>query len=121
MTAAFIGPPPVTVAGAGRGANESRGSGGSEGQSRAVHAVAQARRLRSVGEDVAEMDAAAGAEDFGPAQDETVVRTFDHGMRQGPEEARPAGAAVELGGRGIKRQGAAGAGEGAAAMLMVER
>ena len=55
----------------------------------AVHAVAQTRRRRSVGEDMAEMPAAAMTVHFGALlADAVVVRRID-GVRQRFVETRP--------------------------------
>src|SRR5882672_11450953 len=63
-----------------------------------VDAVAKARRLRAVLEDVAEMAAAGCADHFLP--DHPVRRVdahLDALERRGRKEARPAGAGMELG------------------------
>src|ERR1051326_7857976 len=81
----------------------------------AVHAIALAGRLRPVVEDMAEGAAAPAAMHFGPRQDQAVIvrradRVFDRRV-----EARPSGAALELGLRPEHRQVAAGASEDAGA------
>src|ERR1700736_2785272 len=90
-------------------------------QRETVHAVAQARRLRAVVEDVAEMAAAAAAMYFGAQHAEGAVLGLADRVLQRLIEARPAGAAFELGVRGEQRQVAAGAGEDALAMLLQKR
>src|SRR5262249_21582684 len=63
---------------------------GREGKGRAVHAVALAGRLRSVGKHVAEMRIAGRAAHLGASHQEgTVVVLVDHIRREGGEEARP--------------------------------
>ena len=65
-----------------------------------VDAVAQAGRLGAVVEDVAEVGVAAAADDFGAAHEEAVVGLgLDGVVDRLVEEARPAGAGVELGAR----------------------
>src|SRR5438309_4123960 len=86
-----------------------------------VHAVAQSSRLRPVVEDVPEMAAAAAAVDFGPQHAEGPVFGLADGVVERLIEARPAGAALELGLRGEQRQVATGAGEDALAMLVQQR
>src|ERR1700759_26022 len=90
-------------------------------QRKTVHAVAQAGRLRSVVENVAEMAAAAAAMDLGAQHAEGAVFRLADRILQRLVEAGPAGAAFELGVGGEQRQVAAGAGEGALAMLLQER
>src|SRR5205085_9595111 len=80
-----------------------------------VHAIAQAGRLWPVREDMAEMAAAAAAQDFGPLHEQSSIRPGDDRARQWPEETRPARAAVELGRGAEQRQGAARANKDAAA------
>ena len=84
----------------------------------AVHAIAQARGLRPVGEDVAEMATAAVAGDRRAGHAEGMVVRLVDGIGKRRPEARPAGAAVEFGLRGEQRQVAAGAGEGAGTMFV---
>src|ERR1700744_1928551 len=68
-----------------------------EHQRKAVHAVAQACRLRAGVEDVAEMAAATAAMDLGAQHAEgAVLRLADRVLKR-LIEARPAGAALELG------------------------
>src|SRR6266516_1832931 len=94
---------------------------GLEFQRGSVHAVALSGRLRAVVEDVAEMAAAAAAMHFGSRKDEAViVRSADRVLDR-REEARPPGAAVELGFGAEQRQIASGAGKNAGAVLVVER
>src|SRR5580698_7240121 len=90
-------------------------------QREAVHAIAQAGRLRPVVEDVTEMAAAAAAMNFGPQHPEGAVFGLADGVLERLIETRPAGAALEFGLRGEQRQVAAGAGEGALAMLLEQR
>src|SRR5579862_9164316 len=84
----------------------------------AVHAVAQAGRLRPVVEDVAEMAAAAMARHRRARHAERAVGGLVDGLVERRPEARPAGAAFEFGLRREQRQVAAGAGERAVAMLL---
>src|SRR5580704_12166311 len=90
-------------------------------QREAIHAIAQAGRLRTIVEDVAEMAAAAAAVNFGTQHAEGTVLRLAHGILERLVEARPAGAAFELGVGGEQRQVAAGACEGALAMLLQQR
>src|SRR5580704_2485879 len=90
-------------------------------QREAVHAVAQAGRLRPVVEDVTEMAAAAAAVNFGPQHPEGAVFGFADGVLQRLIKTRPAGAALEFGFRREQRQVAAGAGECALAVLLEQR
>src|SRR5689334_14146052 len=87
----------------------------------AVHAVAQARRLRSVVEDVTEMAAAAAAVNLRARHAEGAILGLAHGIVERLVEAWPAGAALEFRLRGKQRQIAAGAGEGALAVLLQKR
>src|SRR5690242_20347726 len=68
-----------------------------EHQREAVHAVAQSGRLRTVVEDVTQMAAAAAAMDLGARHAEGPVICGADGVLERLEEARPAGAALELG------------------------
>ena len=69
-----------------------------EGERGGVDAVAQAGGSRAVGEDVAEVAAAAGAGHFDAAHAEAAVLVLDDGFRLGGDhEAGPAAAGVELG------------------------
>src|SRR6267143_4590618 len=90
-------------------------------QRKAVHAVAQAGRLRPIVENVTEMAAAAAAVDFGPQHPEGAVFGLADGIVERLIETRPAGAALEFRLRGEQRQVAAGAGEDALAMLLEQR
>src|SRR5579864_1155358 len=73
------------------------GRGRREFQCHAVHAIAQARRLRSVVEDVAEMAAAAMARYRGARHAErTIGGLVDRFVERRPK-TRPAGAAFECG------------------------
>src|SRR5450755_2281727 len=94
--------------------------GGNELQRDAVVAVALAGRRRAVVEDVALVAAAAHAVVLGARDDHLDVGLGDDRARQRGVEARPAGAALELGLRGEERKVAAGADEAAVAMLGVE-
>src|SRR6476660_3006574 len=95
--------------------------GRDEFQRDAVHAVAEPGGRRPVVEHVTEMAAAAAAMDLIPHHAERVVCVGQHRALDGLVEAWPAGAAVELGLRIEQRQAASGAGEGAGAVLVVER
>ena len=90
-------------------------------QRHAVDAPAFAGGGRTVVEDMAEMAAAAAAMDLDAAHAPGVVAARCDSIGNGPNEARPAGAAVELVARGEERKGAAGAEEGASSLLTVER
>src|SRR5271154_6407423 len=92
-----------------------------EHQRETVHAVAQSGRLRAVVKNVAEMAAAAPAMNFGAGHAEARVLGFTDRILQRLIKARPSGAALELGLRGEQRQVAAGAGEGALAVLLEQR
>src|SRR3954471_20404133 len=108
-------PPPMTMPG------RSGRVGRPEVHGDAVHAVAQPGRLRAVVEDVAEMPAATRAMDLGARHEERVVgRGLDRAV-DWLVEARPTGAGVELGLGGEERLAAGRAGEGALALLVVER
>src|ERR1700733_6143169 len=90
-------------------------------QSKAVHAVAQAGRLRSIVENVPEMAAAAAAVNFGAQHPQGPVLGLADGVLERLIEARPAGAALIFCLRGEQRQVAAGAGEDALAVLLEQR
>src|SRR5271165_3898131 len=92
-----------------------------KGKREAVHAVTQAGGLRSVVEDVAEMAAAATAMHFVPHHAKGAVLGGADGIVERFVEARPTGAALELGLGGEQRQVAAGAGEDALAVLLQQR
>src|SRR5689334_3881118 len=80
-------------------------------QGDAVHAITLAGRLGTIVEDVAQMPAAAAAMHFGPRQEQLEVpRRLDRAL-DGREEARPAGAAVELGIRSVELERAGRADE----------
>ena len=98
-----------------------KATGESFEQRQPVHAIAQARRLRSVVEHVAKVPAAARAQHFGPLYHQLVIPPRDDRMRKHLPEARPAGAALELGRRAEQRKRAAGADEDALAMLIEHR
>src|SRR5271169_6355397 len=97
------------------------GGRGRELQRHAIHAVAQAGRLGSIIEDVAEMAAAAVARNSRSRRAEGVVLRFIDGVLERGPEARPSGAAFEFGLRRIERQIAAGAGKCSGAVLFQER
>src|SRR5260370_40813737 len=78
-----------------------------EYQGKAIHAVAQAGRLRPIVEDVTEMAAAAAAVNFGPQYPESPVFGLADGVVERLVKTRPAGAALEFRLRGEQRQGAA--------------
>src|ERR1700733_15671347 len=90
-------------------------------QRKTVHAVAQAGRLWTVIEDVAEMAAAATAMNFAAQHAEGAIFPFAHGIIQRLIEARPAGAAFVLRLGREQRQVATGAGEGAFAVFLEQR
>src|SRR5215469_4292829 len=92
-----------------------------EFQRHAVHAVAQPGRLRTVGEDVAEMAAAAMARYGGAGHAERAVLALVDRVLQRRPETRPAGAALEFGLGREQRQIAAGAAESTVAMLVEQR
>jgi hypothetical protein len=97
------------------------GSGRVELQRHAVHAIAQARRRRTVVEDMAEMPTAARATDLGALHEQRRIgRGYDGTVQRLPETG-PTGAAFELRGRGIQRQVAGRTGECPGAMLVEER
>src|SRR5471032_441421 len=93
---------------------------GRERHRHAVHAIAQASRFRAVVEHVAQMAAAAAAVDFGAQHAEGAVGGGADGVVQRLPETRPAGVAFKLGARREQRQRAAGAGEFAGAVFVVE-
>src|SRR5215470_10751154 len=87
----------------------------------AIHAVALPGGFGAVLEDVSEMAAATAAMNFRSGHKKTSVGFgFDRAVERRPE-ARPAGAAVELGVRSKKRLAAAGAMVDPGAVLFVER
>src|SRR5262245_47278698 len=92
-----------------------------EDQRDTVHAVTPAGRLRAIVEDVAEMAAAAAAVHLGPRHAEGAVGVGADGIVERLVEARPTGAALELGLGGKQRQVTAGAGEGTLAVLLEQR
>jgi hypothetical protein len=69
---------------------------------------------------MAEMAAAAPAQNFGSIHEETMIGVRDECVRERPEEARPAGSAVELGRGAEQWKQASGADKSAAAMLIIE-
>src|SRR5580704_10667676 len=94
------------------------GRGRREFERHAVHAIAQAGRLRPVVEDVAEMAAAAMARYRRARHAERTVGGLVDGLVERRPKTRPAGAAFEFGLRREQRQVAAGAAEGTVAMLL---
>src|SRR5258706_11031372 len=92
-----------------------------EDQRKAVHAVAQAGRLRPVIKDMTEMAAAAAAVNFGPQHPKGAVFGLADGVVERLIKTRPAGAALEFRVRGEQWQVAAGAGEDALAVLLEQR
>src|SRR5882762_634277 len=111
----------ATFAGAKARKSGRRWGGRVEHQRKAVHAVAQTSRLRSVVEDVTEMAAAAAAMNFGPQHPQGPVFGLADGVVERLIKARPAGSALEFRLRREQRQVAAGAGEDALAMLLEQR
>src|SRR5438309_384093 len=97
------------------------GSGRTEGEGEAVHAIAKAGRLRAVVEEMAEVATAAAAENLGALHAEGAVGALGDRMGERLPEARPTGAAFELGRGSEERQGAAGAGEDAVPVLLEKR
>src|SRR5437764_10481635 len=66
-------------------------------QRRRIHAIAKTSRLRTVGENVAEMSATICAQDFGPRHHEFFVRLRGDGiLRERFVETRPAAAGFEF-------------------------
>src|SRR4029079_11691814 len=92
-----------------------------EPQGKAVHAIAKPGRPWSIVEQVAEMSAAPRAQHLGSLHHQAAVAALHHRAPQNLPEARPTGSAVELGRRAEQRKRAAGADEGAAAMLFEQR
>src|SRR4030088_2059730 len=92
-----------------------------EYQGKAIHAVAQAGRLRPIVEHVTEMATAAAAVNFGPQYPESPVFGPADGVVERLVKNRPAGAALEFRLRGEQRQVAAGTGEDALAMFLEQR
>src|ERR1700716_4183571 len=90
-------------------------------QRKAVHAVAQAGRLRPIVEEVSERTATAATMDHGRHHAESAVFGLADGILERLIETRPAGAALEFGLRGEQRQVAAGAGEDALAVFLEQR
>ena len=81
-----------------------------EGERGGVDAVAEAGGTRAVGEDVAQVAAAAGAGDFNPAHAEGVVFVLVDGFGVGGDhEAGPAAAGIEFGSGQEQQLAAAGA------------
>src|SRR3979411_2789598 len=92
-----------------------------EDQRKAVHAVAQAGRLRPIVKDVTEMAAAAAAVNFSPQHPKGAVLGLADGIVERLIKTPPAGAALACRLRGEQRQVAAGAGEDALVMLLEQR
>src|SRR6516165_7173072 len=92
-----------------------------EHQSIAVHAVAKTSGFWPIVKDVPEMATASAAMHLGTQHAQGAVFGDADGVLQRLIEARPAGAAVELGFGGEQRQVAAGAGKSPLAMLLQER
>src|SRR5262245_21366333 len=95
--------------------------GGNEFQRDAVHAVAQASGRRAVVEHVAEVTTAAAAVHFRARDQQRAVDRCADGTLERRVEARPAGAAFELGIGAEQRQVATRAGERSLALLAIER
>src|SRR5262245_45034033 len=97
------------------------GRDGLECESHAIHAIAQARRLGAVVEDVTEMAAAPAAVNCGSHHAEgRVLGRADSSLDRRPE-ARPSSTAVVLCGRGEQVEVAARASEVAATLLVKQR
>src|SRR6516164_2621212 len=92
-----------------------------EHQGIAVHAIAQAGRLRSIIKDVAEMAAATAAVHFGSRDAQGPVLGGADRVLKRPVKARPAGATLEFGLGRKQRQIATRAGEGSFAMFFQQR
>src|SRR4051812_27760762 len=92
-----------------------------EDQPETVDAVARSGRLRTVVEDVAEVAAAAPAMHLGAEHAVGPVLGLADIALDRLVEARPSGAALELGVGGEQRQVAAGAGEDALAVFLEQR
>src|SRR5262245_39796569 len=92
-----------------------------EHQRIAIHAIAQARRLWPIIKDMAEMAAAAAAMHLGPGHAVGAILGGADGVLQRLKEARPSGAALELGVGRKQRQVATGAGKNPLAMLLQKR
>src|SRR3954451_17623595 len=92
-----------------------------EGHGGAVHAVSETSRLGSVVEHVPEMASTPAAQHFGTCLYQAAVLAFEHRVVHGPPEARPPGATVELGIRGVEAQRAARTVEFAVPVFVVER
>src|SRR5215471_6927810 len=98
-------------------------SGGArlERESETVHAIALAGWRRAVGKDMAEMAAALRTVDARTNHAERAVLLDPNRIVERGPEARPAGAAVELGIGREKRELTTGTDEGAGAMFVVQR
>src|ERR1700758_433607 len=111
----------ATIAGRIQSRSARRWRGRMKLQGESIHAVAQAGRLRPIVENVTEVTTAAAAMNFGPQHPEGAVCVLPAGVRKRLPKTRPAGAALIFRFRGEQRQIAAGAGEGALAMLLEQR
>src|ERR1700761_882075 len=78
-----------------------------EGHRDAIHAIAQTGRRWSIVEHVAEVASASAAQNFGANHAQAGIWAFEHRVVDGLPEARPSGATVELGFRGVEVQRAA--------------
>src|ERR1700744_2783270 len=92
-----------------------------EFERRAIHAEAQAGRLRSIREDVTQMAAAGRAQPFVARHAKTAICLCRDRTILRLVKARPAGAALILRLRAVKRRAAAGAEEFAGALFVVQR
>src|SRR5579859_2988379 len=90
-------------------------------QRETIHAVAQSGRLRTIVEHVSEVAAAATAMHFDALHPEGAVLARADRIRKRLIEARPSGAALELGFGGKQRQVTSGAGERTLAVLPEQR
>jgi len=92
-----------------------------ENQREAIHAIAQAGRLRSIVENVPKMTTAAVAMHLGADHAEGAILGRPDSVFQRLIEARPTGAALKLGLGREKRMIATGTGENTLAVLIQER
>src|SRR5262245_37197990 len=90
-------------------------------QRNAVHTIAQARRFRSIVENMAHMATTTSAVHRNARHEKGAVSLGLHVIRQRLIEARPARAAFELRVRGKKRQVATGTDKRALAFFLIER
>ncbi len=107
-------PNPIETIGSDRGVRAER-------QGHPVDAVAQPRGRRPIFEDVTQMSAAAPAMHFRARHEQEAVGGGADSVRQRTIEARPTGPAVVFGVGREQREIAAGAGEHAFALLVIER